>query len=169
MRRMIFPAVGVTVLACAGVALAAATQSGQAGPAGSGRQQTIKVFTSTVQSALVDLGAPGFSLGDQIIFTDNVLTRRNGAKLGIDGGVCSVVRVADAKSFSGTLQCVVTFSLRGSDITVQEFYSEAHAQLRGSHVAAITGGTGRFRAARGQATVTFLSNDAANVRFSITP
>jgi allene oxide cyclase-like protein len=160
MRGSVISAISAAVVAPGGVALAASPQSGAA-------NRQFSVYTATAQTKLIDLGDTGFSLGDQVIFSDNVFKKKGGTKIGFDGGVCSVVRVSDAKSFSGKLQCQVTYSLPGGEITVQELYSEAHAQLTGSHTAAITGGTGRFRSARGEAKVTFLGNLTASVKFSM--
>lgn len=171
MRKIVIPVVFVLVLACGAAASAAGGGSGKARTASKPRARTFTVYTATTQFRLIDQGASGFSLGDQDIFTDNVFTRKNGARLGIDGGVCTVVRVTNAATLSGTLQCVVTYSLKGGQITAQGLARVDHALYGGAHSEAITGGTGRFGDARGQTTVSFLNpaDTAAKVRFSILP
>jgi hypothetical protein len=119
MRKIVIPAVFVLVLASGAAPLAAAGGSGKARAASKPRARTFTMYTATTQFKLIDQGDPGFSLGDQDVFTDNVFTRKNGARLGIDGGVCTVVLVASAATLSGTLQCLVTYSLKGGQITAQ--------------------------------------------------
>ena len=72
--------------------------------------RVIKLFASTVQLKQLDLGDSGFSLGDETVLADDVLTSNGGAKVGIDAGVCTVVRVDNATTATGTLQCPVTLS-----------------------------------------------------------
>jgi hypothetical protein len=168
MRKFAIPVVVACVFALGGVALANGDSTGSTGTSTDEESgQVIKVFAPTVQFKLIDLGDPGFSLGDQSVFSDNLLTSKNGDKVGIDGGVCTVVRVQDAATSSGTLQCLVTFSLRDGQITTQGLDQLTNGQLTGTQIGAITGGTGRFRKARGEAAVEFLSNTEANITFSI--
>jgi hypothetical protein len=134
---------------------------------GQGVREVITLFSPTTQFKLVDLGDPGFSLGDQDVFTDDLLTKRRGKTVGFDGGVCSVVRVADASTQSGTLQCLVTYSLKQGQITTQGLVRVANGALEGTQIAAVTGGTRRFRNATGESAVTFLTPTEANVTLSI--
>jgi len=161
-------ATGVLALALVvGSAVAASTawSSSQRGGAAGKSARSITVYTALAQAALLDLGQPGFSLGDQDVFTDNVLTRRNGARVGTDGGVCTVVRVTNAAKRSGMDQCLITFSLKDGQITTQVL--QPSGQFAGTSTGAITGGTGRYRNARGTYVVQFLGPAAANVTFSI--
>jgi allene oxide cyclase-like protein len=127
----------------------------------------ITLYAPAVQFKLIDLGDPGLSLGDQSVFSDDLLTERGGATVGFDGGVCSVVRVAAATTQSGRLQCVVTYSLARGQITTTGLVTLADGRLSGTEVAAITGGTGRYRGASGEAEVEFLSPIEVNVTLSI--
>jgi hypothetical protein len=165
MRRYGIPAVLVAALASGGVALANRQSTEHPGTEGHARVFTL--FAPTVQFKLIDLGDTGFSLGDESVFSDNLLTRRNGSSVGFDGGVCTVVRVADASAQTGTLQCVVTFSLGDQQIATQGLVQLTGGHLTGTQTAAITGGTGRFAKARGVAVVQFLSDTEANVTFVI--
>jgi allene oxide cyclase-like protein len=171
MRKAVTPFVLVLVFASGGAALASTGHPGKARTSAKPRSRTFTVYTSTSQFNLVDLAPQGFSLGDEDVFTDDVFTHRGGARLGIDGGVCSVVRVADAATFSGTLQCLVTYSLKGGQITAQGLARVDHALYSGAHSEAITGGTGRYRNARGETRVSFLNSadTAAKVAFTLSP
>jgi hypothetical protein len=165
-RKYGISAVVIAVLAYAGAALA---NGHSLRPSGKKSHVTvIKVFAPTVQLKLIDLGDPGFSLGDESVFSDDLLTSKNGSMLGVDGGVCTVTRVGNAAAATGTLQCLVTFSLNGGQIATQGLNQLTDGQFTGTQTAAITGGTGRFSGARGQVVVEFLSNTAANVTFLLT-
>ncbi len=117
---------------------------------------------------MIDLGDPGFSLGDETVFADNLFTHQNGDEVGTDGVVCTVVGVTAAATGSGTLQCPGTFSFSGGQIVTEGLVKLLNGQTSGTQTIAITGGTGRFRGARGQIAIQFLSNAAANITFSIT-
>jgi hypothetical protein len=130
--------------------------------------KTIRLYAPTVQFSLLDLGDTGFGLGDESAFSDDLLTAPNGKTVGFDGGVCTVVRVKDASSQTGVLQCLVTFSLPHGQVTTQSLTDTSGGGLSGTQPAAITGGTGRYRNARGQAAIEFLNGGAAaNVTLSI--
>lgn len=140
-------------LAGAVAALAALTFAGTA-LAGDGADQNRLTLTgSTVQRNLVDTGEPGFTLGDQIAFSDDL--RAGGKPAGVDGGTCTLVRIADAGTQSGTVQCYVTYSLAGGQVTTQGLLELTGGGFTGVQETAITGGTGRYRNARGVARLTF--------------
>jgi hypothetical protein len=101
------------------------------------------------------------------VFSDDLLTSRNGSTVGFDGGVCTVVRVTDAKAQTGTLQCVVTFQLGNRQIASQGLVELTNGHLTGTQTAAITGGTGPFATADGTVAVQFLSDTEANITFVI--
>jgi hypothetical protein len=150
----------------AATAPSAALVSGAAPVASAG---PIRLHSATQALELVDLGDPGFSLGDESVFTDDLLTRPGGRRLGANGGVCVVVRVEDAKASSGTMQCSVTFALAGGQITTVGLVRVQDAKLSGTQIAAVTGGTGRYRGFRGEMAVSFRSNAAADVTFRLRP
>jgi hypothetical protein len=147
-------------LAVGGVTLASAHPTGSSHDDGT---QTFTVFTVTVQSQFLDLGPQGFSLGDQQVFADDVYDHQGGTKIGSDGVVCTIVRVTDASSGSGTAQCVATASLPDGDITVQGFVSFTGDELPAPFQNAITGGTDAYANARGQITVDELSDTESNI------
>lgn len=167
-RRVILPTLTAAVLASCGAALASGSAGGKAHAAAAGHVEHFSVFTVTTQLKLLDLGDAGFSLGDELVFTDDVLTRRHGRRIGRDGGVCTVVRVTDASTLSGILQCQLTFSLQGGQITAQGLRQTTGGQV--PHTVErrpLTGGTGRYLGAHGEYAVRFLNNTDAKVTFSI--
>ena len=59
----------------------------------SDKQQTIRVIARFTEfDANIDVGAPGFSLGDEVVFSGNLL--RNGEQVGRVGVVCTFVSTA---------------------------------------------------------------------------
>jgi hypothetical protein len=157
-------------LAVAGIVAAIVAVGGvtfaSAHPAGSSHDHgvtVVKVFALTVQSASLDLGDPGFSLGDQQVFADDLYDRKGGSKVGTDGVVCTIVRVTDASTGSGTAQCVATAALADGQITAQGFISFTGGELPAPFQNAITGGTGAYATARGQLTVEELSETESNI------
>jgi hypothetical protein len=169
MRRFAGAAVVAAVMVFAITALASGSPGSR--PVHSARHhagKTLRLYAPTVQLKLLDLDDPGFGLGDEAVFSDDLLTAPNGKTVGFDGGVCTVVRVKDAGTQAGVLQCLVTYSLPHGQVTTQALTDTAGGGLAGTQLAAITGGTGRYRNARGQATIEFLNGGAAaNVTLSI--
>jgi hypothetical protein len=142
----------VTALAGAGAAFAGDGPSQPfAHPESRG---AITLAGQTVQRNLVDVAEPGFTLGDEVAFSDDV--REGGTPAGFDGGVCTLVRIADADAQTGTAQCQVTYSLDGGQVTTQGLLTLTSGGFVGTQHTAITGGTGRFRGARGDAELKFV-------------
>jgi hypothetical protein len=152
------------ILASGGVTLASADSNG---PSDDNGAQVIKLFALTVQIDFIDLGAQGFSLGDQQVFSDELFDKQGGTKLGSDGGVCTITHVADAKAGSGTAQCAVTLSLEGGQITSQGLVTFVGNEPPPPFDFAVTGGTGAYKDARGQVTVQELSDTEANLTIEL--
>jgi Allene oxide cyclase barrel like domain len=167
MRKIILWAVAAA-LTCGGVALASDRPSDSWAGRHLGHVRVIKVFSSTVQFKQLDLGDSGFSLGDEIVFADDLLTAKGGTKIGSDGGVCTVVRVDDATTATGTLQCPVTLSLDGGQLFTVGLVQLTNGALSGTQVVAVTGGTGQFRGAQGALAVEFLTPTEANYTITLT-
>ena len=105
-------------------------------------------------TAELDLGDPGFSVGDQTVFSDTMT--RNGRAVGQHGGFCQVVSETH-------FNCLTTMQLPGGQITLQ-------ALLDGSvpATAAITGGTGAYSHAHGEMRFEPVNDDTDRVRLTIT-
>lgn len=164
--RLGIVALVAVILAAGGVTLASADSGKRAGD---GRSEVIKLFalTDLDQSADLDLGATGESVGDRFVFSDDLYTRKGGDKVGIDGGECIVVRL-DTAARSATVQCAVTASLddRGQ-ITVQGLVTFSESEAGATFTLPITGGSGDFRGASGEITVEELSDTESNLTLSL--
>jgi hypothetical protein len=115
----------------------APTSSGQGG-----QQQTIRVRAVFKEFANIDLGTPGLSLGDEVVFSGNLL--QHGRKVGRVGLVCTFVSTRNAKRVEA--QCPGTATLPGGQITVQGVIVNRSLNF----TLPITGGSGRYDEAQGQ-------------------
>ena len=114
------------------LALLAAAASASAG-------EVLSVVERADTDAVTDTGAKGDSVGDVLTFANPVFDKANKTKIGTDQGYC--VRTVVGKSW----ECMWTLSLKDGQLTVEGPFLDA-----GDSVLAITGGTGRYAAARGQ-------------------
>lgn len=100
--------------------------------------KTITVIEHATTDATTDTGAAGDSAGDVLTFANEVFDRKDEKKVGTDQGYC--IRVVPGASY----ECNFTTLLAGGQIVVEgPFYDTKDSVL------AITGGTGRYRNARG--------------------
>jgi hypothetical protein len=117
---------------------AASTASGSADD-----QQTIRVLAVFTEfDPNIDVGASGFSLGDEVVFSGNLL--RNGEQVGRVGVVCTFVSTANAARVEA--QCPTTSILPGGQITTQGTIVNRSLNF----TLPITGGSGRYQGAEGQ-------------------
>jgi hypothetical protein len=101
--------------------------------------EVITVVERANTDAVTDLGAKGDSAGDLLTFANPVFDKQNKNQVGTDQGYC--VRTVAGKAW----ECAWSMSLKDGAITVAGPFLDA-----GDSVLAITGGTGRYAAARGQ-------------------
>jgi allene oxide cyclase len=100
--------------------------------------RVITVIEHATTDATTDTGAPGDSAGDVLTFANEVFDASDRAKVGSDQGYC--IRTVAGTSY----ECNWTTLLPDGQITVEgPFYDTKDSTL------AITGGTGRYRGARG--------------------
>ena len=130
-----------------GAAIPAMGSSGQASALTSSghtdKQQTIRVLAVFTEfDPSIDVGAPGFSLGDVVVFSGNLL--RNGEQVGRIGVVCTFVSTANAERVEA--QCPTTSILAGGQITTQGTIVNRSLNF----TLPITGGSGRYQGAGGQ-------------------
>jgi hypothetical protein len=117
---------------------AASTSSGSAG-----KQQTIRVTAVFTEfDPAIDVGAPGFSLGDEVVFAGNLL--RDGRQVGRVGVVCTFVSTANPDRVEA--QCPATAILPGGQIAIQGVIVNRSLNF----TLPITGGSGVYDRARGQ-------------------
>jgi hypothetical protein len=121
------------------VALAAAVAAwAGGGHHGKGPGRVVTVIEHATTDATTDTGATGDSSGDILTFANEVFDSADTHKVGTDQGYC--IRIAVGKSY----ECNFTTILARGQITVEgPFFDVADSTL------AVTGGTGRYRNARG--------------------
>jgi allene oxide cyclase len=96
------------------------------------------VIEHATTDATTDTGAAGDSAGDVLTFANDVFNAADTKKVGTDQGYC--IRTVPGVSY----ECNWTNMLEGGSITVEGPFYDAK-----DSVIAITGGTGRYRRARG--------------------
>jgi hypothetical protein len=148
MRRR-YGMAALTTVALGAAGLWALPAAGAGGGGGGGHDDdhgddSFRVMAHEVDSVDLDLGEPGFGLGDRFVFTEDLVKR--GKVVGSDHGECTVTRM---EGETGWLQCVVTAVFHGKgQLTVQgafRFSETAGARF----VLPITGGSGKFTGASG--------------------
>jgi len=100
--------------------------------------KTITVIEHATTDKTTDTGAQGDSAGDILTFANDLFDKTDTHKVGSDQGYC--IRTVPGVSY----ECNWTNMLEGGSITVEGPFYDAR-----DSVIAITGGTGRYRRARG--------------------
>jgi hypothetical protein len=142
-------ATAVAIIAV-GVLAVGAAPAAAAGKHGKGKGDTLRVVAFEDQFELIDVGAAGMSLGDYFVFSE--ILERRGEEVGTSGGQCVVVGGTPPYA-TFTLQCVVTLALERGLITLQGLIEIQGMDDMSPSTVAITGGTGKYRGAGGQARV----------------
>jgi Allene oxide cyclase len=135
MKRLLSMVVAVAAIIVLAIAVAA---SGKRSATPAKGDRVITVIEHATTDTTTDTGAAGDSAGDVLTFANNVFDAADARKVGTDQGYC--IRAVAGVSY----QCTWTTSLAGGQIVVAgPFYDAKDSNL------AITGGTGRYRNARG--------------------
>ncbi|MGH6960584.1 MAG: allene oxide cyclase family protein [Dongiaceae bacterium] len=126
-----------TKLHAAAIVLSAALGSASVTD-GAAADETLTFVERATSDAVTDLGAQGDSAGDILTFANEIFDKDNANKVGSDNGFCA--RTVAGKAW----ECVWTLTLADGQITAEgPFYDTADSEL------AVTGGTGKYAAARG--------------------
>ena len=108
-------------------------------PAAADGTMSMTLVERATTDAVVDTGAKDDSAGDILTFANEIYDEANATKVGDDNGWC--IRIVPAKAW----ECVATMSLAEGQITVEGPF------LDGKDSAwAVTGGTGKYMATRGE-------------------
>jgi hypothetical protein len=138
---LVVVAVAVTAVLLAAVTAVGSGLHGGHGKGGHGRAshgKSVTVVEHATTDATTDTGPAGDSAGDILTFANEVFDAKDANKVGTDQGSC--IRIVPGESY----ECTWTTFLPGGQITVEgPFYDKKDSTL------AITGGTGRYRNARG--------------------
>jgi allene oxide cyclase len=129
-------------LAAVGGGLAAASAyatNGDGATADTNRATRIHLMEHAVNRAFVDESPAGDSSGDLLTFHNPVFDRTDSRRVGRTHGECTRIVAGDS------WECRWTTFLRGGKLTVEGPFFDTRPS-----VLAVTGGTGRFRDARGQ-------------------
>ncbi len=151
MRKLIGAITALTLLTTLGVVVTFAGLSA-ADDNPSSQKQTFTLTSKTGPHSELDLGEPGFGLGDQFSFSNSLY--RGDKKVGRDGGWCTIVDFTE-QTEPVTAICVFTVELPKGQITMQGLLT--FSETGPDSVVAITGGTGAYKTAHGQ--VTIIGND----------
>ncbi len=122
--------------------------------------QTLVLLAQIDRQQRVDTAPAGFSLADQLVFA-GPLSTVGGADRGRFGAACTVTDTLA----EGAYQCQVTLALPAGLLTLQGLASPVGPRS----TFAVTGGTGRYRNARGSATAFDTSPDHARLTLSLLP
>jgi hypothetical protein len=140
MRKSLVAGAAAFTFAAGGTLAGVAAATGA--PAGTSTRPPVlhlNVVERATTDTVVDTGPAGDSPGDLLSFANGVFDAANTHRVGHDNGSC--VRTVARTAY----ECEWTLTLRHGSLVVQgPFYDTADSVL------AITGGTGRFAAARGQ-------------------
>jgi allene oxide cyclase len=141
MRRAITTVVplGTVVLLILAVSAWATPSTPKRGGGGHhGKGRTITVIEHATTDVTTDTGDKGDTVGDILTFANDVFDAADATKVGTDNGYC--LRTVKGAAF----ECNWTTFLAGGQITVEGPFLDA-----GDSTLAVTGGTGRYRHARG--------------------
>ena len=129
--------------------------------AGASAHENGKTFEVTGKAiappTMIDLGTPGPSAGDQQIISMDVF--KGAKKVGESHVVCVTVR-------AGIVQCDNVTNLPGGQIVATGLVTDAQEE-QSPFIQAITGGTGYYRNAHGQLTVSEAGPQPATLTFQI--
>ena len=100
--------------------------------------EQIKVVERPVGETTIDLAAKGDSVGDMLVFANNVFDAANKVQVGTDQGYC--IRTVIGKSW----ECFWTLTLKAGQITVEGPFMD-----EGDSLFVVTGGSGKYAGAKG--------------------
>ena len=135
-------------------------------PGGPGASSTdpLTVVLHTAQYHDVDVTPHGDSVGDTTAFSDQVL--QDDRQVGTDGAICTTTNVT--ANGGGSVLCIANLSLPSGQISIQGLMTYTATGPDKTATFAITGGTGAYDNARGDALLTNLPNGDIEADMHIT-
>lgn len=141
-----------TLTALAAAAAVTVTAAVAVPSSASGEGTVIRYLSTDPHNTDLDLGEPGLSPGDRQVFKNAAV--RDGKQIGYEVGEAVMVEVTD-KGLKAAISS--TLVLANGTITLNGvFIEEDFSQGPVSFTAAVTGGTGRYHGATGQAVGEFI-------------
>lgn len=115
----------------------------------------------------IDLGEPGFGVGDMQLFTGRIF--EGDAQAGTSAGTSQIVGVtlAEGQPKTITVSLTETVTFANGSVVLAGSFTEDLAAGPGPFVLAVTGGTAAYRTARGQLAAEILP-DSNNTRETLT-
>ncbi|MFI5633373.1 hypothetical protein ACIA8E_29105 [Streptomyces sp. NPDC051664] len=135
--RKLIPAAGVTAVLLAGAPPASANTPDLHHE--DHNTEIIQMVAKQTQTASIDVGKKGHSLGDQLVIAEDLY--QNGKRIGDHSVVCTYVHTSP-----DALQCLGTFALPKGQIAGQALL---HLPAASAVDVAITGGSGTYSGAGG--------------------
>jgi len=133
--------ISVAVLALIGTLALNGSAAGASTTTGSDTTTTLRFHVEFSPFNLIDVGRPGFSDGDEIVFHDTLLQK--GDRVGDELGSCVVVDEGGALA-----NCTMVIRLARGNITAQ--FANSPPPVKSL---AVTGGTGAYRTVDGDGTL----------------
>jgi hypothetical protein len=127
-------------------------------------KRSLRIVGTIIQQEFLDMGAPGPSLGDELVFSERL--SRHGRDVGTSGVVCVATQVTPPYDVTD-FHCVGTLRLRRGQITLQGLIEVQGETDMGPFTVAITGGTGAYEGAGGTAVVRDVSETRAIYRLHL--
>jgi hypothetical protein len=150
-------------LAAAVAATGAAAVSPSWSHSDAASSRTLTLVGRSTGEAFLDHGSAGPTVGDEFVTAQRLL--RRGRRVGRAGGSCQIVAPAAGRD-RFTFHCTVTLRLLAGQIAIRGLATFGEQGPQPMRIA-ITGGTGSYRQARGQATVEERTGGETRYRLSI--
>jgi allene oxide cyclase len=148
MRRL------VTVIAVSAVAVlvfAASLSMTRLGTAPVAAKESLTLIEHVTSEEVVDLGDEGDTVGDTLVFNNELYDDKDANLVGSSNGSC--IRTAVGKLW----ECTFTNSMENGSLVVEGPFEDS-----GTGTFAITGGTGDYSGASGQMTLTAAEDSTAD-------
>lgn len=150
---------GVTgaLVAIGALAVGSVAPATSLGSTSLGTTSTVQVLSDNTEERYVDVGRPGFSLGDMFVFTSKLT--HQGVRVGHTGVVCTITSRRRGES-----QCAGTAWIRGDQIAIQGLVAGDPDVFEFP----ITGGTGAYEGAQGTLVVKEMPGPKEFLTFHLT-
>jgi len=138
-RSVIFLAVSAVVV----LVFASTLSLVRLGTAPAAAKESLTVIEHVTHETVVDLGEKGDTVGDTLVFNNDLYDDKDANQIGNTNGSC--IRTAVGKLW----ECTFTSTVENGSLVVEGPFEES-----GAGTFAITGGTGEYSGATGQMTLT---------------